>query len=49
MGFSDGVELPDEDPNKGLEDLLVMLELFCFRLLAGGLGLFSLWSVSRSL
>ena len=49
-GASDGVEAPDEDPKSGLDERLVTLELFCFRLLVGplvpGFGLFNLKSVS---
>ena len=52
-GASDGVDVPDDEPNSGLEDLLVTLELFCFKLLTGplvpGLGLFNRRSVSLNL
>ena len=52
-GASDGVDVPDDDPKSGLDDLLVTLELFCFKLFTGplvpGFGLFSLRSVSLSL
>ena len=52
-GASAGVDVPEEDPNSGLDDLLVTLELFCFKLLAEPLvpclGLFSLRSVSLNL
>ena len=54
-GASAGVEVPDDDPNNGLDDLLVTLELFCFKLLAEPfalvpcLGLFNLRSVSLNL